>query len=139
MAMDKGKPKQGVHSRKTRAKIFRIFLLQAVLCVAVAAILLLDSPVTAWSALLGGGLYLIPNLYFAHRALSFREKQSAGRALTEMYVSQIWKMGISILGFSAVFILIQPLNPFSLFGTFILMQISAWFAQMKLNNRFLKL
>ncbi|MEM5537292.1 ATP synthase subunit I [Neptuniibacter pectenicola] len=139
MTTDKATPKQGVHSRRTRAKIFRVFLIQAVLCVIVAAVLLLDNFVTAWSALLGGGLYLIPNLYFAHRALAFRDKQSAGRALAEMYVSQIWKMGISILGFSAVFILIQPLNPFSLFGTFILMQISAWFAQMKLNNRFLKL
>jgi len=139
MTADKATPKQGVHSRRTRAKIFRVFLIQAVLCVIVAAVLLLDNLVTAWSALLGGGLYLIPNLYFAHRALAFRDKQSAGSALAEMYVSQIWKMGISILGFSAVFILIQPLNPFSLFGTFILMQVSAWFAQMKLNNRFLKL
>lgn len=139
MTTDKANRKQGVHSRKTREKIFRVFLVQAVLCVILSAILLLDSLVSAWSALLGGGLYLIPNIYFAHRALSFRDKQSAGRALAEMYVSQIWKMGISILGFSAVFILIQPLNPFSLFGTFILMQVSAWFAQMILNNRFLKL
>lgn len=139
MTMDNSNQKQGVHSRKTRKQIFRIFLLQAVLCVVVATALLLESNVTAWSALLGGGLYILPNLYFAHRALTFRDKQSAGRALAEMYVSQIWKMGISILAFAAVFILIHPLNPFSLFGTFILMQITAWFAQMKLNNRFLKL
>jgi ATP synthase protein I len=139
MAMDKGNPKQGVHSRKTRRKVFRIFLIQAVLCVILSIVLLLDNLVTAWSALLGGGIYLLPNMYFAHRALVFRDKQSAGRALAEMYVSQIWKMGLSILAFAAVFILIQPLNPFSLFGTFILMQISAWFAQMKLNKRFLKL
>lgn len=139
MALDKGNPKQGVHSRKTRRKVFRIFLIQTVLCVILSIVLLLDNLVTAWSALLGGGIYLLPNMYFAHRALAFRDKQSAGRALAEMYVSQIWKMGLSILAFAAVFILIQPLNPFSLFGTFILMQISAWFAQMKLNKRFLKL
>ncbi len=139
MAMDQGNRKQGIHSRKTRKQVFKIFLMQALLCVAISAVLLLDNTITAYSALLGGGLYLLPNLYFAHRALTFREKQSAGRALAEMYVSQIWKMGLSILAFAAVFILIQPLNPFSLFGTFILMQISAWFAQMKLNKRFLKL
>lgn len=138
-SMDKGNRTHGVHSRKTRKQVFKLFQIQAVCCVALAAALLLHGPVTAWSALLGGGLYLLPNLYFAHRALTFREKQSAKMALAEMYVSQIWKMGISILAFAAVFILIQPLNPFSLFGTFILMQISSWFAQMKLNNRFLKL
>ncbi|WP_299182329.1 ATP synthase subunit I [uncultured Neptuniibacter sp.] len=139
MALGKGNRKHGVHSHKTRNRIFRIYLIQAVLCMVLSSALLLHDLVTAWSALLGGGLYLLPNLYFAHRALTFREKQSAKIALAEMYLSQIWKMGISILAFAAVFILVHPLNPFSLFGTFILMQITSWLAQMKLNNRFLKL
>ena len=137
--MDKGNRVQGVHSRRTRKQIFRIFLIQAILSVVVASALLLHSQVTAWSALLGGGLYLLPNLYFADRALTFSKGQTAGKALAEMYVSQMWKMGISILAFAAVFILIHPLNPFSLFGTFILMQITGWLAQIKVNNRFLKL
>ncbi|MGB0203994.1 MAG: ATP synthase subunit I [Neptuniibacter sp.] len=139
MTVNKGNRKHGVHSQKNRNRIFRIFLIQAGIGVALSAALLLHSQNMALSALLGAGLYLLPNLYFAHRALSFKEKQSAGHALAEMYMSQIWKMGISILAFAAVFILIQPLNPFSLFGTFILMQITGWIAQMKLNNRFLKL
>lgn len=137
--MDKGNRVQGVHSRKTRKQVFKIFLIQAVLGVAVSLILLLHNPATAWSALLGAGLYLLPNLYFADRALRFSKGQTAGRALAEMYVSQIWKMAISIVAFAAVFILIQPLNPFSLFGTFILLQITGWFAQMNVNKRFLKL
>ena len=137
--MDKGNRVQGVHSRRTRKQIFRIFLIQAILSVVVASALLLHSQVTAWSALLGGGLYLLPNHYFADRALTFSKGQTAGKALAEMYVSQMWKMGISILAFAAVFILIHPLNPFSLFGTFILMQITGWLAQIKVNNRFLKL
>lgn len=139
MTMGKGNRNHGVHSRKTRNRTFRMFLIQAGICVVLSALLLLQDRTTALSALLGGGLYLLPNLYFAHRALSFREQQSARRALAEMYVSQIWKMGISILAFAAVFILVHPLNPFSLFGSFILMQITGWIAQMKLNKRFLKL
>ncbi len=139
MTVGKRNRKHGVHSQKNRNRIFRIFLIQAVMCAALSALLLLHSQVMALSALLGGGLYLLPNLYFAHRALAVREKESAKRALAEMYVSQIWKMGISILAFAAVFILVQPLNPFSLFGTFILMQIAGWVGQMKLNKRFLKL
>ena len=136
---DKGNRVQGVHSRKTRKQVFKIFLIQAILSVVIASALLLHDRVTAWSSLLGAGLYLLPNLYFADRALTFTKGQTAGRALAEMYVSQMWKMGISILAFAAVFILIQPLNPFSLFGTFILLQITAWLAQMKVNSRFLKL
>lgn len=139
MRPDKGNPKQGIHSRRTRKQIFRIFLIQALVTLTVGLILSPLGLVEAYSALLGGGLYLLPNIYFAHRALQFREKQSARMALTEMYVSQIWKMAISAIGFAIVFVMIQPLNPFSLFGTFILIQILGWIAQMKLNNRFLKL
>jgi len=137
--MGKRGQKQGIHSRATRKQIFRIYLIQALIALVLSGALLLKDFVTAYSALLGAGLYLIPNLYFANRALKGKPGQTANRALAEMYVSEIWKMGISILAFATVFILVQPLSPFSLFGTFILMQITGWFAQMKLNNRFLKL
>lgn len=137
--MGKRNQKQGIHSRATRKQIFRIYLIQAVIGVVLSAGLLFKDTITAYSALLGAMLYLIPNLYFASRILKSNPGQSANRALAEMYISEIWKMGMSILAFAAVFILVHPLSPFSLFGTFILMQITGWFAQMKLNNRFLKL
>lgn len=139
MTIDKGNRRHGAHSRKARSQAFNIILIKAAVCVLLSLVLLLHSPVTAWSALLGGGIYLLPHLYFTHRALTFRQNQSARAALGEMYMSQIWKMGLSALAFAATFILIQPLNPFSLFGTFILMQAVGWFAQMRMNKRFLKL
>ena len=139
MTIDKGNRKHGTHSRKARSQAFKIILIKAMVCIALSLVLLLHSPVTAWSALLGGGIYLLPHLYFTHRALTFSQNQSARAALTEMYVSQIWKMGLSAAAFAATFILVQPLNPFSLFGTFILLQGVGWFAQMKMNKRFLKL
>lgn len=137
--MGKRGQKQGIHSRATRKQIFRIYLIQAVIGIGLSAALLLKDTVTAYSALLGAVLYLIPNLYFASRALKSNPNQSPNTALVELYASEIWKMGISIVAFAAVFILVKPLNPFSLFITFILMQISGWIAQMNLNNRFLKL
>jgi len=136
--MGKRGQKQGIHSQATRKKIFHIYLIQTIVVVVVSALLLLHSTVVAYSALLGAALYLIPNLYFAHRALK-SNGQSARRALAEIYVSEIWKMGISILAFATVFILVKPLSPFSLFSTFILMHVSGLIAQVKLNNRFLKL
>lgn len=140
MTREQGNRKHGNHSRKTRKSIFKIFLIQAVTCALLAAVvLLLTGVVNAYSVLLGGGLYLIPSLYFADRALRFSAGQTAKQALAQMYTSQIWKMALSACGFAAVFILIQPVNPFSLFGTFVLMQIIGWYAQMKLNTRFLKL
>lgn len=136
--MGKRGQKQGIHSQATRKKIFHIYLIQTIVVVVVSALLLLHSTVVAYSALLGAALYLIPNLYFAHRALK-SNGQSARHALAEIYVSEIWKMGISILAFATVFIFVKPLSPFSLFSTFILMHVSGLIAQVKLNNRFLKL
>ena len=139
MTLGKGNLKQGAHSRKTRSRIFKILLIQAVICLMFSAGLMLVDLETAYSALLGGAIYLLPTLYFADRALRFSAGQSAKHALAEMYMSQIWKMALMTVGFAAVFITIQPLNPFSLFGTFILMQILNWVAQIGLNTRFLKL
>ncbi|WP_286240640.1 ATP synthase subunit I [Neptuniibacter halophilus] len=139
MTVGKGNRKPGVHSQKTRNQTFRLLLIQSVLCGFGSLALLLVGLEMAYSALLGGGLYLLPTAYFTHRALTFREQQTPRQALAEMYVSQIWKMGLTAAGFAAVFILIHPLNPFSLFGMFILMQIVGWIAQMNLNKRFLKL
>lgn len=139
MSKDQGNRKPGSHSRKNRSRIFRILLIQAVVGLLLATGLLLDDLVTAYSSFIGSILYLLPTLYFANRALRTSVGQSAKQALAEMYVCQIWKMALTAVGFAAVFILVKPVNPFSLFGTFILMQILSWIGQMNLNNRFLKL
>lgn len=131
--------KQGKHTQVTQQRVIRIFLIQVLLVVVIAVIALLFGTVQAYSVLLAGVLYLLPNAYFAKRLLFSRQNSSANRALAEMYIGQIWKMAISIVGFSAVFIMVRPLSPFSLFFVFILLQISGWYLQMKANYRFLKL
>jgi len=137
--MGKKQPKQGAHSRAARKQVFKVLLWQAVLIVLLSGGLLLVGKVEAISALCGGLIYLIPNLYFASRALANGKEGGARNALAQMYVSEIWKMSITILLFAAVFILVRPLSPFSLFGTFILMHLIYWVTQIKANNRFLKL
>lgn len=137
---DRANRPQGVHSRNVRRQTFQIFLFQAGLGIILTGLaLVVSGNLAALSAFCAVGVYLLPNLYFASRALRFSKGQTARRALAEMYVSQIWKMGLSILGFATVFIMLKPVDPFSLFGTFILLQISGWLMQLKLNKRFLKL
>ncbi len=131
--------KPGKHTQATRQRVIRIFLIQALLVVVMAVIALFSGMTQAYSVILGGVLYLLPNAYFAKRLLFSRQNSSANRALAEMYIGQIWKMAISIVGFAAVFIMVRPLSPFSLFFAFILLQISGWYLQMKANYRFLKL
>lgn len=126
---------------RSRRAFLQIHLLQAGLTLAVAlAALLLKGMVAAYSALLGGVLYLLPNLYFTWRVLfSKRPAETAQQVAISMYGSEIGKMAFAVGLFSATFALVEPLNPFSLFLTFILLQLSGWMLQMRLNNRFLKL
>ena len=132
--------KLGVHARIALQQFKKIFLIQVVSLVVIAGVSLLHSPTAAWSSLFGGVIFLLPAYVYARRVLYARNaKSSPGAVVRQLYSSEIWKMGISIALFSAVFILIQPLNPFSLFGTYIWLQLVGFVAQLKLNNRFLKL
>ncbi len=137
--MRKGRQKQGVHARIAQQQFNKVFLIQIVCTLLIAGVLLLHSMIAAYSALLGGMLYLIPSYVFTRKALAAQGKETAGKAVRQLYASEIWKMAISVVLFAAVFILIQPLNPFSLFGTYIGLQLAALVVQMRLNNRFLKL
>jgi ATP synthase protein I len=148
--LDRSRPTEGVTTaaavrsgrlqRRSRRAFLKIYLIQAGLALAIAAVALLNGPVTAYSALLGGLLYLLPNLYFTWRVLfSRRPAETAQQVAISVYASEIGKMAFAVGLFSATFILVEPLSPFPLFLTFILLQLSGWMLQMKLNTRFLKL
>ncbi|MBR9868531.1 MAG: hypothetical protein GYB20_15785 [Oceanospirillales bacterium] len=138
--MRKGHRKPGVHTRIALKQFRKVFLIQIVSLVVIAGILLLHSWTAALSSLCGGIIFLLPNYVFAYRALVVQQaKSTPGAVIRQLYASEIWKMGLSIALFIAVFILIQPLNPFSLFGTYIWLQLTGFIAQLKLNNSFLKL
>lgn len=125
--------KLGVHARVTLQKFKKIFLIQLVTLFVIAGLLLLHSLTAAYSALCGGVIFLLPSYLFARGVLIRKGKDTAGAAIRQLYVSEIWKMGMTVALFTAVFILIQPLNPFSLFGTYIGLQLVAFTAQLKLK------
>ncbi|MDY6890631.1 MAG: ATP synthase subunit I [Pseudomonadota bacterium] len=120
-----------VRDRRTIEGFRRILLHQAALILCVSAACLLLGVTQAYSALLGGLLYLLPNLYFAWRALRRQGTDSAQRIVIRMYASEIGKMTLAVALFSATFQLVQPLSPFPLFGTFILLQLSGGILQLK--------
>lgn len=120
-----------VRERRSTRGLRQIFLQQAALILLVSAACLVLGVTAAYSALLGGLLYLLPNLYFAWRAFSGQGADNAQRVVIRMYASEIGKMMLAVALFSATFKLVQPLSPFSLFGTFMLLQLSGWILQMK--------
>lgn len=126
------------HARVTRQHALVTLKLQALATVLIASAALLYSTVAAYSALLGGVLYLIPQSFFTWR--TFRENNnravssSAQAALADMYIGQIWKMGIAALGFALVFSKIDPVSPFPIFGSYVALHALGAWLQLRANT-----
>ena len=124
--------------RTTRRQIFRIYLFLWGVALIVSGALVLLSVTHAYSAFLGAHIFILPNLYFAYKALDTRV-QAPEKVLKLMYISEIWKVALTFLGFGLVFKFIEPISPLSIFLVYVLMHLLHMVAQTKLNNRFLKL
>lgn len=124
---------------RTRQQVRQIFLIQLAVACLVSGIACAWGWVAAYSAALGGLIHLIPNSYFAWRVFAKDAPQNARQALGELYSGEIWKMAIAAVCFAAVFILVHPLSPFSLFFAFIVLSVTQVLLHSRLNNRFLKL
>lgn len=112
---------------------------QIVLLMAVSTVVWFTAgKVAGYSALLGGLIYLIPFMYQAHRVLRTKPSDSLRRNVRELYKSEIWKMALTMVAFGLVFSLVRPLEPFSLFGVFVLMQLIAWLAPLLQNRTLFK-
>lgn len=131
------------HTQVIRQKTLQNILYQLAAIGGITLLVSLKSWEWAYSALLGGLIYLIPYAYVANRILTdtthTTAEQSANRTLADLYIGQIWKMVIGALLFALVFVLVQPLSPFSLFGTYIAVQALGWYLQMRADKRFIKL
>ncbi|MGH1486638.1 MAG: ATP synthase subunit I [Cellvibrionaceae bacterium] len=92
----------------------------------VVGILWWFDPVLAYSALIGGLIFWLPNAYFTLYAFRFRGAQAAAAVLRSMYRGEIGKFVLTIVGFSIVFSVVKPLEPISLFLTYIVMTVTHW-------------
>jgi ATP synthase protein I len=79
--------------------------------------------VIAYSVLIGGLIYIIPNMYFAFYAFRYRGAQAAQYVLMSFYRGEIGKFLLSSVGFAITFTLVQPLNLISVFSAYIALTI----------------
>lgn len=82
-----------------------------------------DGRVTGYSALLGGLICVIPNAFLALRLAAPRRDPGAGALVRAAYIGELGKLALTVLIFSAVFTLVQPLAAGALFVGFISAQL----------------
>ena len=105
-----------------KATAYRILAIEAILTAVVALLLFITvNSVVAYSAVIGGVAYIVPNIYFTKYVFRHSAAESANLAVRWFYTGEAVKLMATVLIFAAAFLLIKPLNAAALFLTYILM------------------
>jgi len=109
-----------------RPPVGRLLVLQLAILLLVSGGCLLESVVSARSALLGGLAYFIPNSVFTLRFFSRRGARQAEALFVAMMAGEMVKLIMTAFLFAGILLLIRPLSApalFTGFGAMILSQM----------------
>ena len=104
--------------------VLRVLMAQIGIGVALAAVFWgLCGRVAGYSALLGSLTCVLPNGFLALRLAVPRRDPGPKALIRAAYVGELGKLGLTVLMFSMVFLLVQPLAVAPLFAGFIAAQL----------------
>lgn len=107
-----------------RPPVYRIAIMQFGLSFIIALLALIYNLEASYSALLGGLTCAIPNGYFIWRAFKYSGARSVDQVVQSFYQGESWKFILTAISFAVIFSRVEPLNPWALFGAFIIVQFS---------------
>jgi ATP synthase protein I len=119
-----------------RLAVFPVLLAQ-LLCASVAAVLswCLFGKVAGYSAVCGGLIGWLPNLYFARRAFRYSGARAAQSIVRSFYAGEAGKLILTAVLFALTFAAVKPLQPRAVFGVFVLTLAVGWFAPLLVGKR----
>ena len=82
-----------------------------------------DNKISAYSALLGGLAFILPNLYFAASTLRDELQYSPRVIVRRFYMGESGKLLLTGVFFSVCFILIESLHAIAFFTTYLLIMV----------------
>lgn len=118
-----------------RLPVFPVLLAQLIvlLLAALVAWQALGS-VAGYSALLGGVIAWLPNLYFAHKAFRFSGARAAKDIVRSFYAGEAGKLILTFVLFALTFAGVKPLEAPVLFGVYLLTLLVSWFAPLLITK-----
>ena len=100
--------------------VYIAFIVQFLLCIAVALIALLAlNLVTAYSILLGGFISIVPNGYFAWKAFRYRGARNTPLIVKSFYAGETGKLIMTVVLFALVFAGVRPIDELAIIVSFI--------------------
>jgi ATP synthase protein I len=110
----------------TFKRLTTIWLQQIIVIVVVSIIVSWIKSKADYSVLVGGIIYLIPNMYFALYAFRYRGAHAARFVLLSFYRGEMGKFLLSGVGFAIAFTLVKPLDVLLLFSIYIALTCIQW-------------
>ena len=122
-----------------KSPVFSLLLAQCLLAISVAILLFfMKGMVAGYSALCGGLIARLPNLYLARKAFQYDGARSARLIVRSFYLGEAGKLVLTAALFVLVFIEIKPLSALSLFLGFIATQLVCWVAPLLVTSNKIK-
>ncbi|CAE6966524.1 UNVERIFIED_CONTAM: atpI [Trichonephila clavipes] len=90
--------------------------------------------VAGYSALLGGMIAWLPNLYFAHKAFRYSGARAAREIVRSFYAGEAGKLILTFVLFALTFAGVKPLEAPMLFGVYLLTLMVSWFAPLLITK-----
>ncbi len=109
---------------KNRSTAVRLVYVQLVISIVIALLSYAYSGlIIAYSVLLGGAVYILPNIYFVRSAFKSVESETPQSILSRFYIAEGQKFLLTIALFAICFVLIKPLHAISFFAAYILIMV----------------
>jgi len=118
-----------------RPPVTRLVVTQLLLTGVMSLLFLAKDMSAAYSALLGGLIFTLPNAYFAFKAFTHSGARQAKLIVKSFYMGESVKLILTAVLFTVVFVLVKPLNVLALFLTFFVLVMSNWLIPMVFNQK----
>lgn len=90
--------------------------------------------VAGYSALIGGVIAWLPNLYFAHKAFRFSGARAAREIVRSFYAGEAGKLILTFVLFALAFAGVKPMEAPMLFGAYLLTLMVSWFSPLLITK-----
>lgn len=124
-----------MNKRLNKHSIIRFWLVQlGLVLLLVAFFAVIFNINSAFSALLGGLVCIIPNALFARKLFKYQGARAARKIVNNFYKGEALKIVLSIIFFTLVFMFCK-ITPLAFFATYVLVQMSHWLAPWIIVNK----
>ena len=110
--------------RITRPPIGRWLAIEMLVLIIVSLVWMLESGLAGYSAFIGGLIFVIPNMYFAHQVYRYQGARYARLMVGNLFRAESTKVALTAVFFAAVFTLMEPVHAPALLFTFAVMVVA---------------